>query len=138
MCVAAGVSALAGLALGGVALRRVRGDYLAIVMVSVGTIVFDLIANNPNLFNGNDGLGGVPSPFNDLLQLDPNTYLYFFVAFSAVIMVALGLLAHRLTSSPLARSIPAIPHNLELAEPFRHNSPPLLLIALLHACPHAA
>src|SRR5260370_23112018 len=42
MCVAAGVSALPGLPLGAVALRRVRRDYLAIAMVSVGTIGFDL------------------------------------------------------------------------------------------------
>src|SRR5260370_38996975 len=101
MCVGAGVSPLAGLALGGVALRRLRSDYLAIVMVSGGTIVFDLIANNPNLFNGNDGLGGLPSPSNDFLQLDPNTYLSFSVVFSGGVLRPLGLRAHRLTSPPV-------------------------------------
>src|SRR5260370_35530068 len=138
MCVAAGVSALAGLALGGVALRRLRRDYLAIVMVSVGTIVFDLIANNPNLFNGNDGLGGVPSPFNDFLRLDPNTYLYFFVVFSGVIMVALGLLAHRLTSSPLGRSMRALREDLEVAEAFGKDSTRIRLIAMTIGCAYAA
>src|SRR5260370_5223133 len=138
MVVAALVAAVAGFALGGVALRRLRSDYLAIVMVSVGTIVFDLIANNPNLFNGNDGLGGVPSPFNGLLQLDPNTYLYFFVAFSAVIMVALGLLAHRLTSSPLGRSMRAIREDLEVAEAFGKDSTRIRLIAMMIGCAYAA
>src|SRR5258708_817762 len=128
MVVAALVAAVAGLAVGGVALRRLRSDYVAIVMVLVGTIVFDLIANNPNLFNGNDGLGGVPSPFNDILQLDPNTYLYFFVAFSGVIMVGLGLLSHRLTSSPLGRAMRAMREDLEVAEAFGKNSVGALLI----------
>jgi branched-chain amino acid transport system permease protein len=138
MCVAAGVSALAGLALGGIALRRLRSDYLAIVMVSVGTIVFDLIANNPNLFNGNDGLGGVPSPFNDLLQLDPNTYLYFYVVFSGAIMIGLGLFARRLTSSPLGRSMRAIREDLEVAEAFGKNSVRIRLIAMMIGCAYAA
>jgi branched-chain amino acid transport system permease protein len=138
MCAAAGVAALAGLALGGLALRRLRSDYLAIVMVSVGTIVFDVVANNPHLVNGNDGLGGVPSPFNDLLQLDPNTYLYFFVAFSGVVMVALGLLAHRLTSSPLGRAMRAIREDLEVAEAFGKNSTHIRLIAMMVGCAYAA
>src|SRR5258708_15155932 len=103
-------------------------------MLSVGTVVFALIANNPILFNGNDGLGGVPSPFNDILQLDPNTYLYFFVAFSGVIMVGLGLLSHRLTSSPLGRAMRAMRQDLQLAEAFGKNSARIRLLHMLIVC----
>src|SRR5258708_33649324 len=138
MVVAALVAAVAGLALGGVAVRRLRSDYLAIVMVSVGRIVLDLIANNPNLYNGNGGLGGVPSPFNAIPQLDPNSYLYFSVASSGVIRVGLGLLSPRLTSSPLGRAMRAMREDLEVAEAFGKNSVRIRLIAMMIGCAYAA
>lgn len=46
------VAAALGLLVGLIALKRLRSDYMAIVTVSVGAIVYDIIGNYFPLFNG--------------------------------------------------------------------------------------
>jgi ABC-type branched-subunit amino acid transport system permease subunit len=102
------VAGVLGLLVGLVALNRLRSDYLAIVTVSVGAIAYDFVGNFTSLFNGWDGIAGVPYPFNDQLKLDPNSYIFFYILLSGIIMAILWVVANRLTASPLGRSMRAI------------------------------
>ena len=132
--VAAGIlGALVGL----VALNRLRSDYLAIVTVSVGAIAYDQVGNQRSLFNGFDGLLGVPYPFNETLQLDPQTYTLFYVAFSGVVMLVLWLVAHRIYNSPFGRALRAIREDLDVAEAFGKNTYALRMIAMVVGCVYA-
>lgn len=123
-----------GLLIGMVALNRLRSDYLAIVTVSVGAIAFDLVGNFAPLFNGQDGLAGVPYPFNSVLNLDPSTYTLFYIAFSGVVMAVMWLIANRIQASPLGRTMRAIRDEPEVAEAFGKNTYAVRLVAMVIGC----
>ena len=46
-----------------IALRRLRTDYLAMVLISLSLVLYDICNNYVPLFNGADGLYNVPEPF---------------------------------------------------------------------------
>ena len=46
-----------------IALRRLRTDYLAMVLISLSLVLYDVCNNYVPLFNGADGLYNVPEPF---------------------------------------------------------------------------
>lgn len=132
--VAAGIlGALVGL----VALNKLRSDYLAIVTVSVGTIAYDLVSNQRGLFNGFDGLLGVPYPFNDVLNLDPNTYTIFYIAFAGAVMLLLWWIAHRIYNSPFGRTLRAIREDLDVADAYGKNTYLMRMIAMVIGCIYA-
>lgn len=129
--VAAGIlGALVGL----VALNRLRSDYLAIVTVSVGAIAYDFVSNQRWLFNGFDGLLGVPYPFDDILNLDPNTYTLFYVFFAGIVMVLLWLVANRIYNSPFGRALRAIREDLDVAEAYGKNTYAMRMVAMVVGC----
>jgi branched-chain amino acid transport system permease protein len=132
--VAAGVL---GLLVGLVALRRLRSDYLAIVTVSVGAIVYDLVNVNTAIFNGADGIAGIPYPFNDTLQLDPNTYTFFYVGLAGVFTLVLGLIAFRIYNSPLGRTLRAIREDEGVAAAFGKDTYRFRMIAMVVGCVYA-
>lgn len=132
--IAAGIlGALVGL----VALNRLRSDYLAIVTVSVGAIAYDFIGNQRSIFNGFDGLLGVPYPFNDVLNLDPNSYTFFYIAFAGAIMLLLWLIANRIYNSPFGRSLRAIRDDIEVADAYGKNTYGMRMIAMVVGCVYA-
>src|SRR5487761_1242792 len=51
-----------GLFIGLIGFRRLRSDYLAIVMISLSIVLYDVVTNYVPLFDGADGLNGVPEP----------------------------------------------------------------------------
>lgn len=128
---------LLGLLVGLVALRRLRSDYLAIVTVSVGAIVFDLVNVNTSIFNGADGIAGIPYPFNDLIQLDPNTYTFFYLALAGVFTVVLGVIAFRIYNSPLGRTLRAIREDEGVAAAFGKDTYRFRMIAMVVGCVYA-
>src|SRR5579875_1302164 len=53
-----------GLFAGFIAFRRLRSDYLAIVLISLSLVAYDFVTNYVPLFDGPDGLSGIPEPFS--------------------------------------------------------------------------
>jgi branched-chain amino acid transport system permease protein len=127
-------AALLAVIFGLVALRRLRTDYLAIVTFSLGFILYDIVGSYVPLFNGFDGLFAVPQPFASALQLDANTYLYFFIGLSFVIMIMCWFVANRLYNSALGRSMRAVREDIDLAESLGKNAFRLRLLALVVGC----
>lgn len=91
-----------------IAFRRLRSDYLAMVLISVSLVLYDLINNYVPLFGGADGLSAVPMPFASVFNLDANSFLVFFAVLTVAIAAVLGLVMTRITRSPLGRTLRAI------------------------------
>jgi len=128
---------LLGLLVGLVALNRLRSDYLAIVTVSVGAIAYDFVGNFTSLFNGWDGIAGIPYPFNSALKLDPNSYIFFYVVFSGVVMAIFWVITNRLSGSPLGRTMRAIRDDADVAEAFGKNTFKIRMTAMVIGCIYA-
>jgi branched-chain amino acid transport system permease protein len=133
----AAAAGVLGMLVGLVALRRLRSDYLAIVTVSVGAIVYDFVNINTAVFNGADGIAGVPYPFNDVLGLDPNTYTFFYVGLTGLFTLVLGLIAFRIYDSPLGRTLRAIREDTDVAAAFGKNTYRFRMIAMVVGCVYA-
>ena len=131
------VAGVLGLLVGLVALYRLRSDFLAIVTVGIGTIAFDLVSNFRPLFNGQDGISGLDFPFNSVLNLDPNTYTFFYIGFAGVVMLILWYVAHRIDVSPLGRTLRAIREDVDVAEAFGKNTYRFRMIAMVVGCVYA-
>ena len=91
-----------------IAFRRLRSDYLAMVLISISLVMYDLINNYVPLFDGADGLNTVPMPLSGVLNLDANSFLIFFAILSVVIGGFMWLVMSRITRSPLGRTLRAI------------------------------
>ncbi len=140
--IAAGiVSALFGLLVGFIALKRLRSDYMAIVTISVGAIVYDIIGNYFPLFNGWDGLASVPSPLQTTLQnnfgVDYNGYQWVFLVLTGVIMLILFYVIQRITHSPFGRTLRSIREDLDVSEAFGKDTFKYRMIAMAIGCFYA-
>ncbi len=91
-----------------IAFRRLRSDYLAMVLISVSLVMYDLINNDTKLFDGPDGLNAVPMPFSGMLHLNANSFLIFFSILTITIGLVMWLVMSRITRSPLGRTMRAI------------------------------
>jgi branched-chain amino acid transport system permease protein len=108
LLVAAAAGALVSVVVGLMTLRRLRRDYQAAVFLLVAVIASDVAAADVHLFNGSNGLAGVPQPLADVLSsLGPSTYQWLYAAFVAVICVAVLLLVRRLGRSDWQRALRA-------------------------------
>lgn len=130
-------ASLFGALVGLVALRRLRSDYMAIVTVAVGVITYDLIGNSTGVFNGWDGLGGVPSPMQDTLNISYSNYQFFFVLLAGVVMVIMWWLAQRIYNSPFGRTLRSIREDLDVSEAFGKNTFRYRMIAMMIGCFYA-
>ncbi len=107
-----------GYLIGLIALRRLRSDYLAIVTLAAGSIIYGIVGNDTKLFDGFEGLVGVPQPLSGVFNLSPNDYTLVFLALCAVIMAVCWFFANRIYNSPLGRTMRAIREDLEVAEAY--------------------
>lgn len=114
-------SCLLGLLIGLLAFRRLRSDYLAIVMISVSIVMYDVVTNFVPLFDGADGLNGVPEPFSGALNLNANSFLYVFSAFAGLVALAGWWIMSRITASPLDRTFRAIRDDPDVARGLGKN-----------------
>lgn len=130
-------SAALGALIGLIALKRLRSDYLAIVTLASGTLVYGVIGNFTRLFDGWEGLMGVPQPFTGVLNLNPNTFVLFFVLISGVIMAILWFLANRLYHSPLGRAMRAVREDIDVAEAYGKPTFRIRLTAMVIGCVYA-
>lgn len=127
-------SGLLGYLIGRIALKSLRSDYLAIVTLATGTLLFGLAGNDIHGFDGWAGLFNVPQPFAGVTGLGPVSYSWFFVAISAILMVLLWLFANRLYGSPLGRAMRAIRDDQDAAETFGKDSYKIRMIAMVIGC----
>ena len=109
-------AALVGGLMGLVVFRRLRSDYLAIVLISMAFVLYDVINNASGLFDGADGLSGISEPFGGVLHLNANSFIYVFTAITAVIWIIMWVVMNRVTWSPFGRTLRAIRDDEEAAE----------------------
>jgi len=91
-----------------ITLRRLRTDYLAIVLISLSLVLYDFCNNYVSLFNGADGLYNVPAPFAKTLGLGVNGFIIFFACLTGVVALIMWFVMHRILRAPLGRSLRAI------------------------------
>lgn len=110
-----------GALVGIVGLRRLRSDYLAIATVAVGQIAWMVVGNSSGLFNGWDGITGVPQPFNSVLGLKFNSYQWIFLAICIVAAGISWIIAEWLFHSPYGRVLRAIREDEDVAAALGKN-----------------
>jgi branched-chain amino acid transport system permease protein len=115
--------------MGGVALRRLRHDYLALTLVAIGQGLLVLTTNDVRLFNGTAGVNGVPAPWAD--QLDPALFQWVFLGVAFVALAVVYFVIAKLTSSPLGRALKAIREDEDAAASLGKHAWRLKMIAFL-------
>jgi len=106
---------------GAVALRRLRAVYFAITTLSAVLMLQTFVSDYTPLFNGYNGLYGMPQPFNDTLRLSPEVYPFFFLAFCAGILGGVFVVLERLSASPFGRALRAVREDEQAAAAFGRN-----------------
>ncbi len=127
-------SGLLGYIVGFIALRRLRSDYLAIVTLAAGTLLYGLAGNYNKAFDGWAGLFNVPQPFGSITTWTPTSYDVFFVAMSGLIMAIAVAFANRLYKSPLGRAMRAVREDSDVAESFGKNTFKIKMLAMVIGC----
>ncbi|MHB8394308.1 MAG: branched-chain amino acid ABC transporter permease [Candidatus Dormibacteria bacterium] len=121
---------LLGLVIGLIAINRLRSDYMAIVTLAAGTVIYGLVSNFTPLFDGFDGLAGLTQPFSQILPLNSNQFTYFWVLVSGVVMVVCWFIAQRILNSPLGRTMRATRDDQDAADTFGKDTVRVRLIAM--------
>ena len=114
-------AALLALIVGLLSLNRLRSDYFAIVTVAVSLVLYTIAGNNTPLVNGWDGISGIPQPFQDTLNLDYNTYQFFFLAICLVILIIVYIFSERLYRSPFGRALRSVRQDEMVAQGLGKN-----------------
>ncbi len=99
------VAAVLALIVGLLSLNRLRSDYFAIVTVAVGLVLYTVAGNDTRLVNGWDGISAIPQPFFDSLNVDINTYGFYFLGLCVVVLILVYLFSERLYRSPFGRAL---------------------------------
>ncbi len=94
--------------IGPFALRRLRRDYQAAVMLIVSLILLQVVSADIHLFNGANGLSGVPRPLFSSLGLSLNAWQWLFAVFVLAICVVVYFLVEWLCRSSWGRSLRAM------------------------------
>jgi branched-chain amino acid transport system permease protein len=117
MVVCGALSALVGF----VALRSLRGDYFAIVTLGTSLILYAVISEFTPLFDGFEGIFGIPQPFQSFLNLDPTAYQVFFLVLSLALAGLVYVVLQRVFDSPFGRALRAVREDELAAAAFGRN-----------------
>ncbi len=128
---AAVAGALLAAGVGAIGLRRLRADYEAMVMLVVSLIATSVVTNATGLVNGANGLDLVPPPLLGVVHLGPLAYQWFYVGLTAALCLLVYLVVHRITGSPLGRSLRAMRENEPAAAALGRNVTQLRLAAFV-------
>lgn len=127
---AAGLAASAlGLLVALSALQRLRSDYLAIVTVAAGSVFYTLVGNVTELFNGWQGLDGVPVPVPD--GLGQTEQQLFFGGITLVVLVLTFVVVERIRRSPLGRVLRSVREDETVPRAFGRDVAQLKLLSFL-------
>jgi branched-chain amino acid transport system permease protein len=100
---------LLSLVVGSFSLRRIRRDYQAAILLIVSLVATGLVTNLVRLFNGSNGLTGVPRPLSGVLSgLTYDGYQWVYAAWCAVLAAAVYLVIARLGRSAWGRALRAV------------------------------
>ncbi len=108
-------AALLAFIVGLLSLNRLRSDYFAIVTVAAGLVLWTIAGNDTSLVNGWDGISGIPQPFADVLNVDVNTYGFFYLGLCLVILIIVYLFCERLHHSPFGRALRSVREDEQVA-----------------------
>ncbi len=110
-------TALLGLVVVLVTVRRLRSDYLAIVTIAVGYIVYTITNNLIPLFDGANGLFDVPQ----IANLPTEPYSVYLTGVSLVVLAVCMFVSYRIYHSPAGRVLRTIREDVVVARTFGKN-----------------
>ncbi len=128
---AAVVGGLLGLLVGLLVLRRLRGDYQAMVLLVVSIMGSYIVSADPGFLNGGVGLALIPQPFKGVLHLSQVGYEVFYLALAILAAVAVFEVVRRINSSPLGRVLRAVRENEAAAAAVGHNVAAIKLLVMV-------
>jgi branched-chain amino acid transport system ATP-binding protein/branched-chain amino acid transport system permease protein len=100
------VSGLLSAVAGAVALRKLRDDYFGITTLAIALILALVIGQYTPLFDGYEGLYGMPQPFGNLLPFGPDGGNYLLTCIVALVLTYFVL--ERLARSPFGRTVRSV------------------------------
>jgi branched-chain amino acid transport system permease protein len=115
------VGAFLSLLVGLIAIRRLRTDYQAMVLLVVSLMATYFADNETHLVNGPAGLSLIPKPLGSALGFSLLGYQWFYVGLSAVFCVVIYFFVRRITASPLGRAMRAVRDNEHAAAALGKN-----------------
>jgi branched-chain amino acid transport system permease protein len=107
--------ALLSLVLGLFSLRRIRRDYQAAILLILSLIATQVVQGDVPLFNGSNGLTGIPRPLQTSLSLSALGYQWAYAGWVLVICVIVYFAVKRLSGSPWGRALRAMRDQEEAA-----------------------
>ena len=114
-------AAVLALVVGLLTMNRLRSDYFAIVTVAVSLVLYTIAGNATPLVNGWDGISAIPQPFQDTLNLDYNSYQFFFLGICVVILIIVYIFSERLYHSPFGRALRSVREDEMVAQGLGKN-----------------
>lgn len=123
------VTVVAAFLLSTIAFRRLRYDYLALVLVSVGEAILLLATNQTNIVNGETGIVGVVGPWQNSLS---NSAWFIVMSLLAVaFLVVMCVFYWKVESSPLGRLFKGVREDEILIDSLGRNSARLKVLGFL-------
>lgn len=115
-----------------IALRDLRSDYQAIAMIALAEVLWTIIGNQQQIFNGFQGLAGIPRPFAGVMaNASPTTDDIVFLLICVVFAAGTMYLCHRVYRSPLGRVMRAVRDDEVVPESFGRSSLRIRLAAFV-------
>jgi branched-chain amino acid transport system permease protein len=128
---AGAVGGALGLVVGLLVLRRLRGDYQAMVLLVVSIMGTYLVSADPGVLNGSIGLSDIPAPFKSLLHTTRVGYEIFYLGLSVITALVIFEVMRRINASPLGRILRAVRENEQAAEAVGHNVAAMKLLVMV-------
>ncbi len=111
----------AALIVGAIALRRLRGDYIAIITACTALMLTAVTGQDNQLVGGFIGLYGLNQPLNSTLHLGATAYSYFYLGLCIFCLGLVYVVLERIYRSPFGRSLRAVRENETAAAAFGRN-----------------
>lgn len=129
--IATALGALLSVPVGWIAVRRLRADLQAVVLLVICIIASTVAQNNQSLVNGSAGLSLIPKPYSNQLNLTTAAYNWFYLGLSCVVLILAVLFLRRLRKAPLWRALRAARDNEHAAEALGRNVFRLRMLAMI-------
>lgn len=118
MLVGGALSGVVGL----IALRRLRSDYQAMVMLVVSVVATVVVESVIGLANGSAGLSLIPNPVQAISGLSRQAQSWLFVALCWLCMLIVGVIMYALVYSPYGRVLRGTRENEAAIEAMGRNA----------------